>query len=121
VLVDVVHRPCDDRVVSDGIAVTKREVGRGATVPDGNAQFVFHAGNLELSSTSYQWLVVAGSTAKFNWAGTVNGVDGYTFQINADDGSPDQFRMQIWGPGSGIVYDNGSDQNIGGGSIIVHS
>ncbi len=88
---------------------------KGANVPDGNTEFQFHAGNLNFHSTDYQWLVVAGSTAKFKGTGTVNGVDGYTFQINADDGHPDQFRMQIWHHGSGLVYDNGPDEDIGGG------
>jgi hypothetical protein len=54
-------------------------------------------------------------------AGTVNGVDGYTFQINADDAPLTSSGCRSGVPGSGIVYDNGSDQNIGGGSIIVHS
>ncbi|MBC7260896.1 MAG: PKD domain-containing protein, partial [Chloroflexi bacterium] len=31
---------------------------KGATVPDGNTQFQFKAGNLNFHSTSYQWLVV---------------------------------------------------------------
>ena len=40
--------------------------------------------------------------------------------IWADDDNPDTFRIQISGD-SGNVYDNGSQQALGGGSIVVHS
>jgi hypothetical protein len=41
----------------------------------------------------------------------------------AGDGEPDTFRIKIWeeiGDVEMPIYDNGSDQTIGGGSIIVH-
>jgi hypothetical protein len=45
----------------------------------------------------------------------------------ATDSSPDTFRIRIWyenGSGEQTVYDNGfstaEEQQIGGGSIIVH-
>ena len=41
-------------------------------------------------------------------------------RLEADDDDPDTFRIQIWGD-SGTVYDNGSQQALGGGSIKVHS
>lgn len=43
---------------------------KGATVPDGNTQFQFKAGDLNFHSSSYQWLTVAGSDAKFEGVGT---------------------------------------------------
>jgi hypothetical protein len=96
---------------------------KGATVPDGNTQFQFHAGALDFRSTNYQWLVVAGTKAQFKGVGTINGAGEYTFMLTAVDGRPDTFRIKIWyedGTGEHVVYDNGSQQPIGGGSIVVH-
>jgi len=101
---------------------------KGATVPDGNTEFQFKAGNLNFKSTSYDWLIVTGSNyAKFKGTGTINGQGDYKFQIWAGDGTglngADTFRIKIWYEDGGsevVVYDNGMDQAIGGGSIVVH-
>jgi hypothetical protein len=99
---------------------------KGATVPTGNTEFVFQAGNLNFHSSSYDWLVVTGSDyARFKGAGTINGSGDYKFMLWAGDNEPDTFRIRIWeeDENSGeetVIYDNGSDQAIGGGSIIVH-
>ena len=92
---------------------------KGAKVPDGNTEFQFKAGDLNFKSSSYDWLVVAGNKAQFKGEGTINGQGSYKFMITADDDNPDTFRIQIWGD-NGIVYDNGSQQALGGGSIKVH-
>ena len=92
---------------------------KGANLPDGNTQFQFKAGDLNFKSTSYEWLVVADNKAQFRGAGTINGEGSYTFKISADDDNPDTFRIQIWDEGT--VYDNGSQQALGGGSIKVHA
>jgi hypothetical protein len=42
----------------------------------------------------------------------------------ATDRSPDTFRVKIWtesGSTESVVYDNGVEQAIGGGSIVVHT
>jgi hypothetical protein len=76
------------------------------------------------------WLVVSGTTARYEGLGTVNGVaavDGhpYRFLLSAGDGSPDTFRIQVWWEDDlavqHTVYDNGSQQAIGSGSIVVHT
>jgi parallel beta-helix repeat protein len=100
---------------------------KGATVPSGNTEFQFHAASFRFKSTSYEWLVVAGSKAQFKGDGAVNGVAGYDFTLTAIDGKPDKFRIKISGP-NGIVYDNkmgapDSDEDptaLGGGSIVIH-
>ena len=98
---------------------------KGADVPTGNTEFQFKAGDLNFHSTSYDWLVVTGSDfAKFKGSGTINGQGDYKFQIWAGDNDPDTFRIKIWyedGGGEVVVYDNGPDQEIGGGSIVVHT
>lgn len=105
----------------------------GASTPTGNTEFHFKTGNLRFSSTSYEWLVVAGIRAKYKGVGTINGAGQYGFMITAidgkDDGSPDKFRIKIWDLNSGgVVYDNkmgsadDSDDatNIDSGSIVIH-
>ena len=98
---------------------------KGAEVPTGNTEFVFRAGNLNFHSSSYEWLVVnqAGTRAQFKGSGTINGDGVYKFMLRARDGDPDTFWIQIWEEISDkemVIYDNDSDQSLGGGSIIVH-
>jgi hypothetical protein len=102
---------------------------KGASVPTGNTQFTFRTGDLSFHSDTYDWLVVTGSNyAKFKGEGTVNGApaptgDLYKFQIWAGDNDPDTFRIKIWYEDGGevVVYDNGMDQGIGGGQIMIQT
>jgi parallel beta-helix repeat protein len=113
---------------------------KGASVPDGQTEFVFQAADLNFHSSSYEWLVVAGSKAKFKGTGTINGEGEYKFMltaldadINESDGfDVDRFRIKIWTEDAEgnetVVYDNalGDDSDdatteIGGGSIVIHT
>jgi hypothetical protein len=107
---------------------------KGATVPTGNTEFQFKAGNLNFHSSSYEWLVVTGSNyARFKGSGTINGGmapngEYYRFMLWAKDDDPDYgdtFRIRIWQEDNvgneTDVYDNGFDQTIEGGSIVVHT
>lgn len=99
---------------------------KGADIPTGNTEFVFHAANFKFKSTSYQWLVInGGDKAKFKGEGEVNGVGGYGFMLSATDGGKDgddTFRIKIWDSSTeAIVYDNNGETALGGGSIIVHN
>jgi len=59
--------------------------------------------------------------AQFKGIGTINGQGTYKFMIFADDGSPDTFRIKIWDALTEVViYDNGAQQPLGGGSIVIH-
>jgi PKD repeat protein len=102
---------------------------KGATVPSGSTEFQFHIANLNFKSTSYDWLVIAGSKAKYKGTGTINGAGEYGFMLTAIDGAPDRFRIKIWDKATGeVVYDNqpGAAEDadpvtvIGGGSIVIH-
>jgi streptogramin lyase len=102
---------------------------KGASVPDGDTEFQFHAAGLNFKSASYDWLVIAGSKAQYKGTGTINGAGLYTFMLTARDSSPDTFRIKIWDKVSGsLVYDNmlgtadGADPTtaLGGGSIVIH-
>jgi hypothetical protein len=104
----------------------------GKTVPTGNTEFQFHAGDLNFKSTVYEWLVVAGSRAIYKGEGTIAGRLGvYGFLLSAIDGSPDKFRIKIWNKSTGeLVYDTlpndaADDADpataLGGGSIVVQT
>lgn len=96
---------------------------KGANVPTGNTEFQFKTAGLNFNSTSYEWLVVnqGGTNAQYKGEGQINGAGTYKFMLWANDGAPDTFRIQITEQGGGIVYDNGFDQAIGGGSIVIHT
>jgi hypothetical protein len=102
---------------------------KGADVPTGNTEFQFKAADLNFKSTSYEWLVIAGSKAKFKGEGTINGAGNYRFMLTAVDGDlgggDDTFRLKIWTEDEvtgavAVIYDNGSDQALGSGSVVIH-
>ncbi|UCB42269.1 MAG: carboxypeptidase regulatory-like domain-containing protein [Dehalococcoidales bacterium] len=103
---------------------------KDATVPTGQTEFQFKAGDSNFHSSSYDWLIVTGSDyARFKGTGTINGEGEYKFQIWAGDGTgvdgADTFRIKIWMENESgdeiVVYDNGMNQPIGGGNIVVHT
>jgi len=110
---------------------------RGQSVPDGNTNFRFKAGDLSFKSVDYEYLVITGARARFKGRGEVNGGPGlYQFKITALDSDvnnndahvEDSFRIQIWGD-NGVLYDNGRGADdatgdggttaLGGGSISI--
>ncbi len=108
---------------------------QGATVPSGNTQFKFKAGNFEFDSTEYEWLVIAGARAQYKGDGVIKGQAGtFKFLLTAIDGSlpggggEDKLRLKITGPSGGLVYDNqigasdGADPStaIDGGNIVIN-
>lgn len=90
---------------------------KGATVPEGQTVFEFHAGDLYFKSFTYDFLVLAGGKATFKGTGTINDIPGYSFFITAIDGEYavddgvkydyDTFRIRIWETETGYwIYDN---------------
>jgi hypothetical protein len=99
---------------------------KGATAPTGQTEFQFQTADLNFHSDSYQWLVVTGSNyAQFKGSGTINGMGEYKFMLWAGDDTVDTFRIKIWEEdefeNETIIYDNGFDQEIDGGSIVIHT
>ena len=108
---------------------------KGANVPTGDTEFQFQTADFSFSSTSYDWLVITGASAKYKGTGTINGAGDFGFMLTAVDAKlngrdgADKFRIKIWNKSTGqVVYDNqaGSDDNsdpttsIAGGSIVIH-
>ena len=104
---------------------------KGASMPTGNTEFQFHAADLNFHSDSYDWLLVfgGGTRAKFKGEGTINGESSeyglYKFILNVQDSDPDTFWIKIWSEDhmgvETVVYDNGDDRAIDGGSIVIHT
>ena len=104
----------------------------GATVPSGSTQLTFQECHLSFQSTSYQWLVIAASSAQFEGTGTINGSGNYTFLVTIVDGGktgPSLIRIKIWDTASGtVIYDSqpGAPDTatptvaIGGGNLKIH-
>ena len=99
---------------------------RGKSIPTGNTEFQFLAAGLDFHSSSYDWLVINrdNDNAQYKGVGTINGEGAYRFMIWAGDSAVDTFRIRIWEEDeSGLetdIYDNGVEQAIGGGSIVIH-
>jgi PKD repeat protein len=112
--------------------VSKYLPGRNA--PDGSTQFQFQAAGMNLHSTSYEWLVVAGARAQFKGTATINRNGGYCFLLTAIDGrvngggGTDRLRLKVWDCATeAIVFDNqiaASDDvvptAITQGRIVIH-
>jgi hypothetical protein len=103
---------------------------RGAIYPTGYTGFRFQVADLNFQSDTYDWLVLTGRDyVKFKGSGFINGElapngDEFKFMLWAGDEEPDTFRIKIWyevDDFEHVVYDNGMDQEIGGGSIVVHT
>jgi hypothetical protein len=107
---------------------------KGASIPTGSTEFQFKAGDLNFHSDSYEWLLVTGGNfAKYKGKGTINGDlapngELFKFILWAGDGTgpsdEDTFRIKIWYEVDNVeivVYDNGMNQPISGGSIVVHT
>jgi len=102
----------------------------GANVPSGQTEFQFKVADFNFKSTAYEWLVVAGSNAKYKGSGTINGTGDYGFMLTAKDGNADSFRIKIWDKTTGnVIYDNqlGTSDDleatdvIEGGSVVIHN
>jgi hypothetical protein len=110
---------------------------KGQSIPTGETEFQLQCASFTFQSTSYQWLVVAGSKAQYKGFGQINGAGSYGFLLTATDGDltggggVDKFRIKIWDKATGAtVYDNAmgssedmdlaNPQAIGGGSIVLH-
>jgi hypothetical protein len=99
---------------------------KGADVPTGSTEFQFHPLGLNFHSSSYDWLGVnVSSYAIFKGSGTINDEGEYKFMLWAGDSDPDTLRIKIWMEDEfgieTVIYDNGFDQAIGGGSIVIHT
>jgi hypothetical protein len=96
-------------------------------VADGNLEFQYHVGDINLKSRDITWLVVSSPNANFQGEGTINGEGLYTFRVLATDGAqagdqPDEFTIRIW-QGTDTEADpiyQAIHAELSGGNIIIH-
>jgi hypothetical protein len=104
----------------------------GAEIPSGSTEFYFKPAALRFQSTAYEWLVVTGNDyARFRGGGRINGLQApgdqdFKFTVWAGDGTgpggADTFHIKIWWEDrqrERMIYDNGLDQAILSGEIVV--
>ncbi len=97
--------------------------------PNGSTSVQIQTPSLRFSSTSYAWLIVSGSKAMIQGAGTLNGTSGYSFLVSVNDGQTsggggvDRFRIKIWNTGTGaVVFDNQlGDENGADPTVAIRS
>ncbi|HUV75370.1 MAG TPA: post-COAP-1 domain-containing protein, partial [Dehalococcoidales bacterium] len=97
-------------------------------VADGNLEFQYHVGDINLKDTEITWLMVSDANAQFQGEGTINGDGLYTFRVLAKDGDktggqPDEFTIKIW-QGTDTEADpiyQAINAQLGGGNIILHN
>ena len=104
---------------------------KGMSNPDGNLEFRYKAGDIDLKSTDMDWMVVQSATkVRFKGLATINnGPDLHSFKVTAEDngepGDNDTFQIEIW---MGVVdTENGPPTPkhkakgvLGGGNIKIH-
>lgn len=92
----------------------------------GNLEFQYNDADINLKSTTIDWLVISGVSAHFQGTGTINGEELYTFRVmTKDNGEPgvssDEFNIRIW-EGTDTEADpiHKAKNTIAGGNIVVH-
>jgi hypothetical protein len=104
--------------------VAKQDDKKGSS---GHLEFQYHSDNLNLKSTSYDWVTLSNTQVIFEGEGTLNDEPGYKFRVWAFDGDkaggqPDRFTIRIW-TGVGGSFENPTyraEGDLGGGQIVVH-
>jgi hypothetical protein len=110
------------------------DVRYGSTTPTG--KFTIHGSSaiLDLTSSSFEYLVVSGTTATFRGAGTLSDGTAVTFLVSGLDGKlagtkVDLIRLKVWNTATGqVIYDTdpGAADTappatvLAGGSVTVH-
>jgi parallel beta-helix repeat protein len=92
----------------------------------GNLEFQYKDADINLKSTTIDWLVISGVSAQFQGTGTINGQGLYTFRVMAkDNGEPgtgsDLFNIKIWENTDTEADPIHKAKNIlSGGNIVIH-
>lgn len=91
----------------------------GATVPTGSFTYSLAGTTFAVATTTFDWLVVTGTTATFSAPVTVNGQAGYRAVVTVTDaGKNDTFRLVVTGAGGSAAYDSGTQAVTG--QVVVH-
>ncbi|HYC94029.1 MAG TPA: DNA/RNA non-specific endonuclease [Thermoanaerobaculia bacterium] len=87
-----------------------------------NGNVKFDVAGSGFTASTYEWLVVSGTTATVKGTGTVDGVAGYAYLVTVNDANPDTFGIRIWNPATNaVLFDTTTPQPLGGGSLTIHT
>ncbi|MBC9823150.1 ExeM/NucH family extracellular endonuclease [Terrabacter sp. MAHUQ-38] len=91
----------------------------GGTEPTGSLTYDLAGTTFAVATTTFDWLVVSGTTATFAGPVTVNGATGYRGVVTATDTARrDAFRLVVTDGYGSVVYDSGT-QTVRG-QVVVH-
>ncbi len=96
----------------------------GSMTPTGNVEVMLRDAGVDFLATSFDWLVITGSTAQFQGTGTVNGSGSFSFRVIATTGAStgQTFEIRIWDAlhsfETPLYLARGT---LGGGEITIHS
>jgi hypothetical protein len=83
----------------------------------GNTSFT--VSGTSFASTTYDWLVISGTTATLQGSGTVNGAGNYGFVVTATDAANDTFAIRVFDKATNAtVYEAAGA--LGGGNLTIH-
>ncbi|HYK03070.1 MAG TPA: DNA/RNA non-specific endonuclease [Thermoanaerobaculia bacterium] len=79
----------------------------------------FTVSGSSFASTSYDWLVISGTTATLQGSGTINGTGNYGFTVTATDAGNDTFAIRVFDKTTNAtVYEAAG--TLGGGNLTIH-
>jgi DNA/RNA endonuclease G (NUC1)/PKD repeat protein len=83
----------------------------GGTTPAGTFSLAAPTAGLTVTGTTFDWLVVEGSTATVRGTGTTSNGTTVAYQVTARDGKTasdkDRIRFRVWNPSTGtVLYDS---------------
>jgi DNA/RNA endonuclease G (NUC1) len=83
----------------------------------GNTTFAISGSSF--ASTSYDWLVISGTTATLQGSGKINGSGDYGFLVTATDAGNDTFAIRVFDKATNAtVYEAAA--TLGGGNLTIH-
>jgi hypothetical protein len=91
----------------------------GAAVPTGSFTYALAGTTFAVETTTFDWLVVSGSTATFAGPVTVGGAAGHRAVVTVTDGvRTDTFRLVVTDGSGAVAYDSGTQAVKG--QLVVH-
>jgi hypothetical protein len=84
----------------------------------GKVTYNYTRTRLIFTSTKIAEVSVGGTVGRIRGEGTVNQAKGYTFEVTAIDGAPDQFGITIWKP-NGALYYQAATKALDGGDLRI--
>jgi hypothetical protein len=91
----------------------------GAATPTGSFTYGLAGTTFSVATTTFDWLVVSGSTATFAGPVTVNGASGHRAVVTVTDrSSGDTFRLVVTNAAGTVVYDSGAQAVKG--QLVIH-